>query len=131
MDLRFIRMTTGEDLITQVVKKDTHYILIKPLKIQYMVSESGNIGVSLYEWVFHNISEQQEFPIFPSDVITIGAPSDRMVKYYWDIINNPNVVPAPVEDEEEVPMNEFLTTEEPVEEDGSQEVLRDPKRVLH
>lgn len=121
-------MITGEDLISQVVKKDTHYILINPLKIQYMVSESGNIGVSLYEWIFHNISEQQEFPIFPTDIVTIGAPSQKMVKYYWDIINKPNVIST---NEPELPMEEFLTTEDPLEEDDSQEVLKGSKRILH
>lgn len=90
IELRFFRLVTGEDIIAQthINRLDTGnvYILLEPLKIGYVIQDSGRVGISLYQWIFPKITEEQKFPIFPSDILTTAKPSARMIKYYWDTI---------------------------------------------
>jgi hypothetical protein len=86
--VKFIRLSNGEDLISQVVEirkeeEDSYYILINPLKIVYMTGSRPSIlSISLMQWVFHRVCSEQEFTIYPSDVITIAKPTDSLVEYY-------------------------------------------------
>jgi len=86
--IKFIRLSNGEDIISQLVEvrkeeEDSYYILINPLKIVYMTgSRPGILSISLMQWVFHRVCSEQEFTIYPSDVITIAKPTDSLAEYY-------------------------------------------------
>lgn len=88
-NVKFIRMTTGEDIISEVIDKDEKekYVLINPLKVVYLLGERpGSLMLSLIEWIFPRICTEQKFEIFSSDIITIGDPSDDIVDYYYDAV---------------------------------------------
>ena len=88
-NLRFIRLNTGEDIITELSfiedkeNKNTYYVLSNPLKIVYSLSKnSDQIGISLLPWVFDRLCATSQFVIFPTDVLTMTIPSDELKKYY-------------------------------------------------
>lgn len=91
IDVMFIRMVTGEDIISQVIKKKQEtgafYVFLNPMKIGYIMQDSGRIGISLFQWIFPRITETQEFPVFPSDILTMAKPSISMSKHYWDTVS--------------------------------------------
>lgn len=89
--LKFIRLSTGEDVLTEVVSvqenSKEHYVLINPLKIVYMVGDRpGSLMLSLIEWVFPRICSTQEFILQPKDIITSSVPSDQMADYYYEAL---------------------------------------------
>jgi len=93
-DIRFIRLSTGEDLISELieVKKEDemYYVLRNPLKVLYVSSTktTGSLAISLMQWVFHRICEDQTFMIYPSDIITIGSPTSAMLEYYLNSVDH-------------------------------------------
>ena len=95
--VKFVRMTSGEDLISQIteVKSDddseNYYILTNPMKLTYSIGGSnkpGMFAINLMQWVFNRICEDQDFTIYPVDILTIGNPTDDMIEYYWDCVDN-------------------------------------------
>jgi hypothetical protein len=90
-NIRFVRMNTGEDLITEVIETKVNeqdaYLFVSPLKIVYLIGEKpGSMMLSLIEWVFPKISPKQEFLIYPDDVITISDVSDSLLDYYHEAL---------------------------------------------
>lgn len=90
----FLRLVTGEDLVSEVTEvKDNkghehYYILNNPMKILYLTGgKAGYMSVSLMQWVFHRICDEQTFNVFPDDVLTIGYPADKMIDYYWNCVD--------------------------------------------
>lgn len=89
--IKFVRLSTGEDLITEVVEvkedKDEYYLLVNPLKIVYLTNEkNGSIMLSFIEWVFPKICSKQQFKVYPNDVITLAEVTERMEEYYYETI---------------------------------------------
>lgn len=94
-DIKFVRLSTGEDLITEVIEmkkdEDMYYVFRNPLKILYLSSgrsSSGSLSISLMQWVFYRISEDQNFMIYPTDVVTMGNPSSSMLEYYLNSVEH-------------------------------------------
>lgn len=91
--VRFVRLVTGEDIISEVMEVDDttgkHVILYNPLKIMYLASpvSSDKVSISLLEWVFTRISDKQEFRLEAKDVLTIAPPTVSLNDYYWDTID--------------------------------------------
>lgn len=90
-NVRFVRMNTGEDLITELVKvqhnEEEYYQFINPLKIVYIAGDRpGSLMLSLVEWVFPKICAMQEFQIYADDVITIAEPTEQLTDYYYEAI---------------------------------------------
>ena len=92
--VKFVRLSTGEDLISQIVEvrkeeEDSYYILINPLKIVYITgTKPGILSISLMHWVFHRVCSEQEFTIYPSDVITMSKPNDSLLEYYQESLEH-------------------------------------------
>ena len=95
--VKFVRLNTGEDLISQIteVKSDddteNYYILTNPMKLTYSVggaNKPGMFAINLMQWVFNRICEDQDFTIYPSDILTVGNPTDDMIEYYWECVDN-------------------------------------------
>lgn len=93
-DIRFVRLSSGEDLISEVVEMkkddDIYYVLRNPLKILYLSSAktASSLSISLMQWVFHRICEDQDFMIYPTDVVTMGNPTSSMLEYYLNSVEH-------------------------------------------
>jgi hypothetical protein len=89
--VKFIRLTTGEDLITQVTEfisdDDHHYVLMSPMKILYLAGKRGSMTISIMQWVFNRICDKQTFTIYPEDVLMVADATDDIIEYYWDSIS--------------------------------------------
>ena len=85
----FIRLSTGEDIITQCSMDETTFTVYYPFKIVYTVSpaHNGALTISLLEWVFPNITEQQEFTLKKEEILTTAAPSEILHKYYNKVVD--------------------------------------------
>jgi hypothetical protein len=84
-DIKFVRLTTGEDLISEMefitVDDSSYYVLKNPMKILY-IHNVKSMSISLMQWVFNKICDVQEFALFPSDILTTGIPNQSLVHYY-------------------------------------------------
>ena len=98
-NVMFIRLVTGEDLISEVSEyeevsssKDStdnqqYYILHNPMKVLYLQGvKSGFVSISLMQWVFGRVCQDQTFDISVSDILTTGYPSEKMHNYYWNAV---------------------------------------------
>ena len=135
-ELRFFRLVTGEDIIaqTQINKLESGnvYILIDPLKVGYMIQEYGKVGISLYQWIFPKITEDQKFPVFPSDILTTAKPSARMTKYYWETLaKHPTYLEGSVDDDddEEYTMNDEGEDDMDMTEEDHKSVMDELERI--
>lgn len=143
--LKFIRLTSGEDLITeyQPVKDEEgdYYILQNPMKVLYMAKpdQPNRISVSLMNWVFPNICEDEHFIIHPNDVMTMGKPAKAIAEYYYELIRGDEV--AVIREPTDEELKEIENEEEalqPVSDEEMDEIkdfLRktpaEKKRLLH
>lgn len=89
--IKFVRLTTGEDLITEVVEikddKEEYYLLVNPLKIVYLTNDKkGSIMLSFIEWVFPKICDKQQFKIYPNNIVVISQASSKIEDYYYESI---------------------------------------------
>jgi hypothetical protein len=91
-EIKFIRLNTGEDLISEVIEvkeeDDTYYILRNPLKVLYVTSKTSSLAISLMQWVFHRICEDQDFKMYPNDIIIMGKPTGNMLEYYLNSVDH-------------------------------------------
>lgn len=98
-NVMFIRLVTGEDLISEVseyeelsTSKDStenlhYYILHNPMKVLYLQGvKSGYVSISLMQWVFGRVCQDQTFDLSMGDILTTGNPSDKMHEYYWNAV---------------------------------------------
>ena len=129
--IKFIRLSNGEDLISQLIEirkeeEDSYYILINPLKIVYMTgNKPGILSISLMQWVFHRVCSDQEFTIYPSDVLTMAKPTDSLMEYYQDSLYHFDEV------KEKLKKNtEFSSTEETFKDVSENDLLDELKEML-
>lgn len=86
-NIRFVRMNNGEDLVTEIkISVDNeHYIFINPLRILYNIAKEKDpesVLLSFVPWIFTSFCNTQEFPVFPSDVLTMTEPTEEIMKCY-------------------------------------------------
>lgn len=87
-NIRFIRLNTGEDLVSEV-KTDLDRVLVKdPMKVVYMVNphDPSRLAVSLTQWIFNRIVSTQEFSLNARDILLMSEPNSNLIKYYTDSI---------------------------------------------
>lgn len=82
-NIKFIRLVTGEDIITEIKPDENNYTLVKPLKIVYALGEKpGVISIGLVQWIFPDVVASQEMSIKDRDILTMSDPSLDMLKSY-------------------------------------------------
>ena len=91
--VQFVRLNTGEDLIAEVTQvqndDNTHYILHNPMKVVYQIGGArASLSVSLMQWVFSRICENQDFIIYPTDILTMNKTTGDMEDYYWESVDH-------------------------------------------
>ena len=88
---KFLRLKTGDDIICEVVEieedNEHYYMVINPLKIVYVPSQSGYMSMAFMPWVFPSLCDNNEFVIHYDDVLMISDSSKKMNDYYWDSID--------------------------------------------
>lgn len=90
-NVRFVRLNTGEDLVTELIKvqhnEQEYYQFVNPLKVLYLTGKNpGSLMLSFIEWVFPKIVPKQEFQVFPDDIVTIGECSEELIDYYFEAL---------------------------------------------
>jgi DsbC/DsbD-like thiol-disulfide interchange protein len=91
--VKFVRLNTGEDLISDVseIENDDnrYYVFHNPMKVVYQMNmKNGGLTVSLMQWVFLRICDEQNFVVYSSDVVTMNKPTDDMEDYYWQTVEH-------------------------------------------
>jgi hypothetical protein len=88
-EILFLRLKTGEDLITEVLEMDKTYILMNPCKVLYLKgSKSGYLSISLMQWVFARICADQTFEIDKNEVLFKTIPENTLVEHYWSSVEH-------------------------------------------
>lgn len=133
--VKFLRLSTGEDIISQVVevtqKDESHYMLINPLKIIYMTGEkSGRLSISLMQWIFHRVCSTQEFVIYPSDIITLAAPSSGLKDYYIESVDHFQKLREELEKNTEFESSSSTEEEDPFQDEDEVNILNELKEML-
>jgi hypothetical protein len=91
--VKFVRLVTGEDVIAEVSyvesSKDSYYILNNPLKVVYIPNpKSGSLSITLMQWIFWKLCEDQEFILFPKDILLVKQASVGIEEYYITSLEN-------------------------------------------
>lgn len=88
-DIRFIRLTNGEDIVAEVLDVANGKIVFNnPLKILYTPSlNTGYLSISLMQWVFSRISKQQKFDMDLTNVLVMTDPEDNLKSHYNDSLS--------------------------------------------
>lgn len=83
-DVRFIRLTNGEDLVSEVLDVSNGRMVINnPLKILYTPSlNSGYLTISLMQWIFTRVSRQQTFDMDLVNVLVMSPADDDLQNHY-------------------------------------------------
>lgn len=108
--IKFIRLTTGEDIVAEVTEvANGKVVLSYPLKIIYTPSlNTGYLSISLMQWVFTKISINQTFDIGLENVLLMTDAEKTLVEHYEDSIFNFFLKSEQQEEDEEPEMDEGL-----------------------
>jgi hypothetical protein len=88
-EVKFMRLDNGEDIISEIVRYDDTILLLHPLKLLYTSSaKPGYLSISLMQWVFTKITEDQTFEMPKSAVLLYSEPTDALKEYYWSTVNH-------------------------------------------
>lgn len=90
--IKFVRLVTGEDLISEVFTEDSEkyqkVYLINPLKIVYSFGKKSTLSISLYNWVIPGIIEDNVFEIKINDILLMKEVSLDMEEYYQSTLGH-------------------------------------------
>ena len=134
-ELKFIRLKTGDDVISQVMELTedniTVYMLISPLKVVYIPSQKGMayLQVAFMPWVFTRICSEQEFMIHAEDIMTMANVSEQMTEYYWNNVEYFTGSGEEPYNEEDLKQEEVVHEEESLE--SLLEAIKSTKRIYH
>ena len=86
-----LRMVTGEDVISDAIfineAGNKKYILNNPLKIVYMpITKGTHLSISLMQWMFSRISDNQNFEVDERNVLMITEPTESLTDYYYKTV---------------------------------------------
>ena len=91
-EVLFFRLDNGEDVIAHAIRvlrddfEDEHYILDSPLKVIYL-NGGKSLSISLMQWIFPKISLAKQCKIMANKVLTTAEPSDNLIDFYYDTID--------------------------------------------
>lgn len=108
--IKFMRLTTGEDIVAEVTEVSNGKVVLSyPLKIIYTPSlNTGYLSISLMQWVFTKISINQTFDIGLENVLLMTDAEKTLVEHYEDSIFNFFLKSEQQEEDEEPEMDEGL-----------------------
>ena len=90
-EVYFLRLKTGEDIISEITTDDSTYTLLNPCKVLYLKGKNaGFISISLMQWVFGRICKDQVFDIAKSEVMTLTIPNKSLIEHYHDSVTHFN-----------------------------------------
>jgi hypothetical protein len=83
-DIRFIRLVTGEDIVTEVTDVANGKLMMNnPLKVVYTPSlQTGFLSISLMQWIFTRISKNQTFDMDLHNVLVMTEAEEQLKDHY-------------------------------------------------
>ena len=89
MEVEFIRLITGEDIVSEYEDHEDFYRLHNPCKVVYVSSmKQGYLSISLMQWVFTRICENQIFDLPKNQILLKSKPSEKMVEHYFGSVDH-------------------------------------------
>lgn len=86
--VKFVRMVTGEDVLTEYEIKNNSTCFQNPLKVIYgLTPKQDGMIISLAQWVFDTICDKQTFEIKDDAILIVAEPTKEMTDYYWEAID--------------------------------------------
>lgn len=88
MEIRFIRLLTGEDLVAELTQEGKKITMKRPMKVGY-ISNGSTVkqGIFLFPWIFPSTTKNDEFEIATSNIITMAEPATKLEKLYTKCID--------------------------------------------
>ncbi len=85
-NVKFIRLVTGEDIVTQVNEiANGKMIIHNPLKVIYTPSmNTGFLSISLMQWIFTRISKNQTFDLDLHNVLVMSDADTSLREHYQE-----------------------------------------------
>jgi hypothetical protein len=85
MDVVYLKLVSGEDIICYVENSDEEYLYVyKPIRFQIKNTPRGSV-VRSSKWI--PLVEESEFPIKRRDVMIIATPTKDMDAYYHETLD--------------------------------------------
>lgn len=88
-NIEFFRLVTGEDIVSECEIHDDYYRLINPCKVVYTSSrKDGFLSISLMQWIFSKICEDQVFELPKDQVLIKSKPNEKMIEHYYSSVEH-------------------------------------------
>lgn len=140
-EVLFLRLDNGEDIIAHAIKvlkddfEDEHYILDSPLKVVYL-NGGKSLSISLMQWIFPKISLAKQCKIMGSKILTTVEPSDNLIDFYYETIDQMEKYRLERERETEdyttsKPKLESVTEEDLYDDDYEEYSEEDSAEIMH
>jgi hypothetical protein len=85
----FFRLITGEDIVSEYEDTEDCYRLINPCKIVYLSSvKKGHISISLMQWIFAKVCDNQVFDLPKSQVQVKSTVSESLIEHYHTSVDH-------------------------------------------
>lgn len=88
-EVEFLRLVTGEDLVSECEIHEDFYRLYNPCKVVYLSSQKqGYLSISLMQWVFSKISDEQSFDLPKNQILIKSKPGENMIEHYFNSVDH-------------------------------------------
>jgi hypothetical protein len=88
-EVEFLRLVTGEDVVSECEIHEEFYRLYNPCKVVYLSSQNqGFLSISLMQWVFSKISEEQIFDLPKNQILIKSKPTENMIEHYFSSVDH-------------------------------------------
>ena len=82
-DIKIVRLTSGEDLITGLIEADGTYYLKSPMV--FILKDTGRtFALMLQNWLSVQIMKMNECVLKSKDVLFVAEPEENFAEYYLD-----------------------------------------------
>ena len=92
MNIKLVRMVTGEDVLTELKDNETHYTFTNPLMIFMQPSASGNMPtVGMHQWIPYSSDKKYDVP--REKVVMICNPAEDLRAQYDKAFGSGLIIP--------------------------------------
>ena len=86
INVKIIRLQTGEDIISVVEQEPDHIIVKNPMSVIFKRLPTGRAFMMMIPWIPLEIVEHNITSIHNEDVLTVFEPKRSMIEYYSNTV---------------------------------------------
>lgn len=91
MNIKLVRMVTGEDVLTELKEEENYYVFTNPWMVFMRPSETGVPTVGMHQWIPY--STDKKYEIGRDKVVVVSEPAEDLRRQYDKAFGSGLIIP--------------------------------------